>query len=103
MSRRGEEEWGGALCCDQVIRFTSCQTLFCKVLSDFRRNLAIRHLVHGFNTHDASAQVVFFKTFFQLALCLTRTEYQNRLRVTNTRNDRIEVNVEMCRKGSSVG
>src|SRR5271157_2759474 len=74
--------------------------LFCKVPSNFRCNLAIRHLVDCFNTYDASAKVDSFKTFLQLALCLTRTEYQNGFRITNARDDRIVVDVEMSRKGS---
>jgi len=48
-----------------------------KVPSNFRRNLAIRHLVNRFNTYDASAKVDTFKTFLQFALCFTRTEYQD--------------------------
>jgi len=69
--------------------------LFCKVPSNFRRNLAIRHLVDCFNTNDASAKVDSFQTFLQFSLCLTRTEYQNGFRITNARDDRIVVNVEM--------
>src|SRR5438105_10083669 len=34
------------------------------------------------------------------ALCLTRTKYQNGFCITNARNHRIVVNVEMSRKGS---
>ncbi len=74
--------------------------LFCKVPSNFRRNLAIRHLVDCFNTYDAFAKVDFFKTFLQFALCLTGTEYQNGFRLTNARDNRIVVNVEMSRRGS---
>ena len=77
-----------------------CRTLLSKVLADFRRNLAIRHLVNCFNTCDPSAQLVPFKTFLQFALCLTRTKYQNGFRITDARNYRSVVNVEMPRKGS---
>ena len=74
--------------------------LFCKVLSNFRRDLAIRHLVGCFNTYDASAKVDSLKTFLQLSLCLTRAKYQNGFRTLNASNDRIVVNVEMSRSGS---
>ena len=70
------------------------------MLSNFRRNLAIRHLVNCFNTYDTSTEVVSFKTLFQFALCLTRTKYQNRFCITNRRNYRIVVNIEMSRKRS---
>jgi hypothetical protein len=68
------------------------------VLSDFRRNLMIRHLVNGLNAHDASIEVVFLEPFFQFSLGLARTEYQNGFCIANTRNDRIIVDVEMSRK-----
>lgn len=48
----------------------------------------------------ASTQFVSHETFFQLALCLTRAKYQNRFCITNTRNDRIVVNVEKPRRPS---
>ena len=70
------------------------------MLSNLRRDLTIRHLINRFNTCDAPTEVISFKTFFQFILCLTRTKYQNRLCITNTRNDRIIVNVEMSRKSS---
>ncbi|MDH3555844.1 MAG: hypothetical protein OES18_08360, partial [Deltaproteobacteria bacterium] len=40
----------------------------------------------------------FLDPFLQLALCLTRTEYQNRFCITDTRSYRIIVDVEMPRK-----
>ena len=49
----------------------------------------IRHLVNGFHTHDASAEVGFFEPLFQFTLGLTRAEYQNRFGITNARDDRI--------------
>src|SRR4030043_959054 len=73
-------------------------TLFWKVLSNFRRNLTIRHLGDCLNSYNASTEVVSFKTFFQFALCVTRTKYQNRFCLTNTGNYSIVVNVEMSRK-----
>jgi len=74
--------------------------LFCKVPSNLRRNLAIRHLVDCFNTYDASAEADSLKTFLQFALCLTRTKYQNEFRITNARDNRIVLDAEMSRKSS---
>jgi hypothetical protein len=74
------------------------QTLFWKALSNFCRNLAIRHFINGFNTNYAPTKSIFHKTFSQLSLCLTRTEYQNGICFTNTRNYRIVVNVELSSK-----
>jgi hypothetical protein len=71
-----------------------------KVLSNFHRNLTIRHLVNRFNTHYASTEVAFFKTFLQFALCLTRTKYQNGFSITKTCNYRLVKNFEMPRKRS---
>jgi hypothetical protein len=73
-------------------------TLLWKVPSNFRRNLPIRHLVGCFNAYDASTEVVSFKTFLEFSLRLTRTEYQNRLRITNSRDYRVVVDVEMSRE-----
>ena len=70
------------------------------MLSNSRRNLTIRHPVHGFNAYDPSTKPVFLKTLLEFALCLTRTEYQNRFCITNARNHRVVVNVEMSRKSS---
>ena len=70
------------------------------MLSNFCSNLRLRHIVNCFNTYDASIEAVSFKTLFQFALCLTRTEYQNSFCIPNARNYRIVVNVEMSRKGS---
>jgi len=74
--------------------------LFCKLPSNLRSNLAIRHLVDRFNTYDASTKVDSFKTFLEFTFCLTRTEYQNGFRVTNAGDDRIVVDVEMSSKSS---
>ncbi len=38
--------------------------LFLKVLTNFCRNLTVRHLVDCLNTYDSSAEIVSFKTFF---------------------------------------
>jgi hypothetical protein len=69
-----------------------------EVLSDFRRNLMIRHLVSGFHSHEASTAVGFLEPLLQFPLGLTGTEYQKGLGMTNTRNDRLTVDVEMGRK-----
>lgn len=70
------------------------------MLPNLCRNLAIRHLVNGFNIDDAPAQVVPFELFFQLALCVTRTKDKNSFRTTNTCNDRIIVQGELSRERS---
>jgi len=67
-------------------------------MANFCRNLAVRHLINRFNSDDASTEVVSLETFLQLALGLTRTKYQNRFCITNARNYRIVVNVEMSRE-----
>ena len=77
-----------------------CRTLLREVPSNLGRDLTIRHLVGCFNTYDAPAKAVLFKTFFQFAFCLTRTKYQDRLCITNRRNHRIVVDVEMLRTRS---
>ena len=33
-----------------------------KVLSDFRRNLMVRHPIDGFNAHDAAVEVIFVES-----------------------------------------
>jgi len=59
-----------------------------KVLSNFCRNLAIRHLVNGLNTKYAPAKFIFHKAFLQLALGLTGTEDQNSVCITKGTSDR---------------
>jgi hypothetical protein len=73
---------------------------FEKVLSNFSRNLPIRHFVYGFNPNDAPTEIVVLKTFFQFTLRLARTKDQQSFGLPNTRNDRIVVNVEMSRECS---
>ncbi len=58
-----------------VLRESYWQTLFLKALSNFCRNLAIRHLVNSFDTNDAATEFFALKSFSELDLCLTRTEY----------------------------
>ncbi len=60
----------------------------------------MRHLVNSFNSYDASAELTSLDTFFQFALCLTWTKYQDSLCATNTRNYCIIVNVKMSPKHS---
>jgi hypothetical protein len=45
-----------------------------KVLANFCGNLAISHLVNGFNTHYTPTKFIFQKTFLQLALGLSGTK-----------------------------
>jgi hypothetical protein len=73
---RGLFTSAAALC--RVVRSRSGgRVLFMKVLADFRRDLAIRHLVDGFNRDDVPTELVFLEAPFQLALCLSGTEQQN--------------------------
>jgi hypothetical protein len=65
------------------------------VLSDLRRNLMIRHRVRGFHRYDASAEVGSFEPIAQFTHGLARAEYQNGFGLTNRRNDRAVVDVEM--------
>jgi hypothetical protein len=69
-----------------------------EVLADFRRDLAIRHLVGSLNGEDVYPELVSLQTLLQLALGLTRTKQQNRFGVTNRRNHLSVVIVEMARK-----
>jgi len=62
-------------------------------MSNSYLDLMVSHLVNCFNAYDTSAEFVFLDTFLQLALGLIRTKYQNGFRITNTRNDRIVVNI----------
>ena len=71
-----------------------------KVLSNLRRNLALRHLVNGLDRCDVSTESAFLDAFLQLTFGLTRTKYQNGFRITHAGNDRIIENVEMSREGS---
>jgi hypothetical protein len=73
-------------------------TLFPQVASDFCRNLTIRYLVNGFPTNDTSTDFIFPKTFLQLAIDLTRTEYRNTFRGTNVRDHLIIVSAGMACK-----
>jgi hypothetical protein len=82
----------------RLIFLTPFLTLFWKVPANFRCNLTIRHLINRFHSYDASTEVVAFKTFSQFALCLTGTKDQNRFGITNSRNYRIIINVEMSCK-----
>ncbi len=76
------------------------RTLLRKVLPNLRGDLAIGHLVSGFDSGDALAHLVLFKTFLELSLCLARSEYQDRFRILKTRNHRLVVDVEMLRQYS---
>jgi len=78
-------------------------TLFREVLPDSRRNLTISHLVNCFKADDAPTKFVSLETLLQLALGLTRPKYQNGFCLTNARNHRIVINVEMSRELSFAG
>jgi hypothetical protein len=70
------------------------------MLSYPRRNLPIRHLVDRFNRKDTIPTVAALETRFQLALCLTRTEYQDRFHIMNTRDDFIIELAELALESS---
>jgi hypothetical protein len=72
-----------AASCEARLSRICCRTLVKKLLSDFCHNLRISHLVGWFDTYYVSAGVVFLQSFFELALCLTGTKYQNRFCLTN--------------------
>jgi hypothetical protein len=66
------------------------------VLSNFCRNLAIGHLVNCFDNDDAPTESFIRETFFELALCLTRTKEQDGLCVAKVRDHLIIIYVEMA-------
>ncbi len=71
-----------------------------KMLPNFRCDLAIGHLVHGFNRKDMTLESFMLKTLFQLAFCLTRAKYLDGFCITNSRNDLVVVCVEYVPKFS---
>ena len=73
-------------------------TLGLKALSNFRCNLAIRHLVNGFNSYDASLECSALNPLCELDLCLSRAKYLDGFCITNLRDDVIIVSAEMRRK-----
>ncbi|HTM08220.1 MAG TPA: hypothetical protein VL754_07510 [Verrucomicrobiae bacterium] len=76
----------------------STDSLILKMLSDFCRNLAIRHFVDCFDADDAPAETFFGETFFELALRLTGAEYKNRLDIADMRDHFVKVFVQMAGK-----
>ena len=70
-------------------------TLGRETRSNFCRNLAIRHLIYGFNIHNPSHKPFVLKTFLKLTLGLTWTKDLDRVGVTNHRDDFSVVTVEM--------
>jgi hypothetical protein len=71
-----------------------------KTPSNSRRDLAIRHLVDGFNSYNSPGEVLTLQTFGELTFGLTGTKDQNRVGPTNGRDYLIKVIVEMVRKAS---
>jgi len=65
-----------------------------------RRNLPIRHLVDRLNRKDTVTTVAALETRLQLALCLPRTEYQDRFHIMNTRDDLIIELAELAPESS---
>jgi hypothetical protein len=74
------------------------RTLGLKPLSNSCSYLAISHLVNRFNSSDTATEFCALKTFFELALGLTRAEYEDGLCIPDTLNDAIIVAAEMVRE-----
>ncbi len=72
------------------------QTLFCKWLSNFCCNLALRHLVNCFNTNNAPTESLNRKPFFELILGLAGAKDQNRFCAAKMRDHLIIVSVAMA-------
>jgi len=70
------------------------------VLSNLRCDLAIGHLVHGFDGKDVCFKSFVLKTFFQLTFGLAGAKDLDRVCVTNNSGDLIVIAVEMVRKFS---
>jgi hypothetical protein len=79
------------------------RTLLRKVLPNLRGNLAIGHLVSGFDSGDAFAHLALFETFLEISLCLARAECKDRVRILKTCNHRLVLDVEMPRQYSLTG
>ena len=50
---------------------------FLKALANFRRDLAIGHLINGFNPNDAPTKIFIPKTFFEFTFRLAWAKYLN--------------------------
>ena len=66
-----------------------------KVLANFRCNLAIRHLVCGFNASDPPSEFITLKPLPKLALCLTGPKIRIASASCTTRDDLVVVLVEL--------
>ncbi len=65
------------------------------MLPDFRRDLRIRHLVHGLDTYDLSLESLAFKAFPELPLGFSRTEDLDGVGAADRIDDFIVIGVEM--------
>src|SRR5512142_1522888 len=65
-----------------------------KMLPNFRRDLAIGHLIHSLYGKDARFEPFMAYTFSQLAFCLARPENLDRIRVAQARNDLVVKGVQ---------
>ena len=83
---------------DAVDRHHDALASLVKVPANFRRDLAIGHLVNALHSDDAVAKVVLLETLCQLALCLSGAEYQNRLGITNGGNYLVVIGVKLARE-----
>ena len=64
------------------------------MLPDFRLNLAICHLISGFNRNDTFAELLVIKASFQLELSISRTKYLDEFRIADAFHDVIIVTAE---------
>jgi len=62
--------------------------------------MKISHFIDSFHTDDAPLKSFALHTLFELSLCLTRAQYQNRFRIANKRYHLIIIYVEMTHKSS---
>jgi hypothetical protein len=53
------------------------------VISDFGCNLAIRHLIYGFDTYNALPEALSLEASLELDLGLARAKYPNCVSITN--------------------
>jgi hypothetical protein len=73
-------------------------TLGPEALANSLGNLAISHLVNGFNSYDASLEGSALDTLFELGLRLARAKYLDGFCITKMRDDVIIVSAEMLRE-----
>src|SRR5579871_6187471 len=73
-------------------------TFFMEVFADLRGDLAVGHLIGGFNGDDVSPELVSLQTLLQFAFGLPRTKQQNGFSTANRRNNLVIIIVQFARK-----